>query len=135
MGFGSHASEAPRPETPCQLGAPSRRATRLDRAESTSVAHQGCGTPLATAPPRTVSRPQSFVTTDWDIQLRPNAGEGRNTMVKRGRCASPLSESVHSRLGFSMVIEEQNETDRKQIGISPLTDQGREEALRSTMTR
>ncbi len=49
---------------------------------------RGCGTPVATAPPRTVSRVQACVATDWGILLRPGVGEGRNTMVKRGRCAS-----------------------------------------------
>jgi hypothetical protein len=39
----------------------------------------------------------------------PGVGEGRNTMVRRGRCASPVSESVHGRLSSSKVIEEQNE--------------------------
>ena len=31
----------------------------------------GCGTPVAAAPPRTVSRLQSCVVTDWEILLRP----------------------------------------------------------------
>lgn len=36
-----HTPEAPRPETPCQLNAPSCRATCPDRARTTAVAHQG----------------------------------------------------------------------------------------------
>ena len=40
-GFGNHASEAPRPETPCQFGTPSLRIARIDRAETIAVAHQG----------------------------------------------------------------------------------------------
>ena len=38
--MGSHACEAPRPETPCQIDAPSCRATRPDRAETKAVARQ-----------------------------------------------------------------------------------------------
>ena len=41
-----------------------------------------------------------------EILLRARVGKGRNTMLRRGCCASPVSESVHSRLGFSRVIEE-----------------------------
>lgn len=37
---------------------------------------EGCGTPVATAPPRTVSRVQSGVATDWEILLRFSVGEG-----------------------------------------------------------
>lgn len=90
--------------------APSCRATRLDRAprEHPSPIKE-CGTPVATAPSRTMSRLQPCVATDWEILLRPRVGEGRNTMLKRGRCASPVSVSVHGRLSSSKVIEEQNE--------------------------
>ncbi len=56
-----------------------------------------------------MSRLQPRVATHWDILLRPRVGEGRNTMLRRGRCASSVSESVHGRLGFSMVIEEQSQ--------------------------
>lgn len=73
---------------------------------------KGCGTPVATAPPETVSRVQSCVATDWEILLRPCVSEGRNTMLRRGWWASPVSESVHGRLGFSRVIEEQSEGHR-----------------------
>jgi hypothetical protein len=48
---------------------------------------KGCGTPMATAPPRKVSRVQVGVATDWDILLRPDVGEGRNNVLRRGRCA------------------------------------------------
>ena len=37
---------------------------------------KGCGTPEATAPPRTVSRVQSCVATDWEILLRSDVREG-----------------------------------------------------------
>lgn len=47
-------------------------------------------------------------------------GDGRNTMLRRSRCASPLYEAVQARLGSSMLIEEQNGTDRKHIRGSPL---------------
>ena len=47
--------------------------------------------------------------TDWGILLRPGVGEGRNNVLRRGRCANPLCEAVHGRLGFSRVIEEQSE--------------------------
>ena len=42
-----------------------------------------CGTPVATAPPRTMSRLQSGVATDYEILLRPGVGEGRNNVLKR----------------------------------------------------
>lgn len=70
---------------------------------------KGCGTPVATAPSRTMSRLQPPVATHWEILLRPCVSEGRNTMLRRGWYASPVSESVHGRLGFSRVIEEQSE--------------------------
>jgi len=44
--------------------------------------------------------------------LRP-LGEGRNTMVRRGRRASPVSVSVHGRLGSSRVIEGQSEVQHR----------------------
>jgi hypothetical protein len=47
------------------------RATRLDRAEITYLAHQGGSMPVATAPPRKVSRLQPFVVEDLDDVLRP----------------------------------------------------------------
>ncbi len=70
---------------------------------------KGCGAPVATAPSRTMSRLQPRVATDSEDGLRPVVGEGRNPMLRGGCCASSVSESVHSRLGFSMVIEEQSE--------------------------
>ncbi len=70
---------------------------------------KGCSRPVATAPPRTVSRLQPCVATERKILLRPGVGEGRNTTLRRGWCVSPVSESVHGRLGFSRVIEEQSE--------------------------
>jgi len=82
---------------------------RLDRAKRSAVAIEGYGTPVATAPSRTMSRLQPCVATNWEILLRPDVGEGRNTMLRGGWCASLVSESVHSRLGFSRVIEEQSE--------------------------
>ena len=48
----------------------------------------------ATAPPRTVSRVQPCVATEWKILLRPDVDEGRNNVLKRSWCAvqrlSPL---------------------------------------------
>lgn len=44
---------------------------------------KGCSTPVATVPPRTLSRLQPFVATDWKILLRPGVGEGRNNVLKR----------------------------------------------------
>ena len=49
------------------------------------------------------------VATDREILLRPDVGEGRNNVLKRSWCASPMFESVHARLGCSRVIEEQSE--------------------------
>jgi hypothetical protein len=42
---------------------------------------KACGTLEAIAPPRTVSRVQSCVTTGWEILLRPRLGEGRNNVL------------------------------------------------------
>jgi hypothetical protein len=39
--------------------------------------------PMATAPPRTVSRLQSGVATDWEILLRPDVGEGAQHDVEK----------------------------------------------------
>jgi hypothetical protein len=55
---------------------------------------RGCGTPVATAPPQTVSRLQSGMATDSEDRLHPSVVEGRNTMLRRGRCAGPLCEAV-----------------------------------------
>ncbi len=46
--------------------------------------NKGCGTPVATAPPRTMSRLQTCVATDTEDVLRLCMGEGRNTMLRRG---------------------------------------------------
>ncbi len=59
----------------------------------------------------TVSRMQSCVATDSERLLRPRLGEGRNTMLRRGWCVSPVSVAVHDRFGSSVRIEEQKEKD------------------------
>jgi len=87
---------------------------------------KGCGTPVATAPPRTMSCLQPCVATNWEILLRPDVCEGRNTMLRRGRCASSVSESVHGRLGFSRVIEEPSEGqyhwgEERRVSCGPVT--------------
>lgn len=63
---------------------------------------RGCGTPVATAPPRTVSRVQARVATNRDILLRPGLGEGHNNVLKRGRCASLLCGAVRHRSSSSL---------------------------------
>lgn len=65
--------------------------------------------PVASAPRRTMSRLQSCIATDSDGLLRPGVGDGRNTMVRRGQGANPVSESVQHRLSSSLVCEEQSE--------------------------
>ena len=109
--FGRHASEAPRPETPCHVGSGtvvSRNATRPcqknKRRPSRSVARPW--------QPRHRERCHACSRAWPQIQkmgCAPVVGEGRNTMLRRGRFASPMSESVHGRLGLLMVIEEQSE--------------------------
>ena len=47
--------------------------------------------------------------TDWVTLLRPSVGEGRNNVLKRSWCASPVFESVQNRFGSSRVIEERGE--------------------------
>ena len=59
---------------------------------------------MATAPSRTMSRLQPRVATDWKILLRPGVGEGRNTVLRRGRCANPLSKAVQDRFDASVGI-------------------------------
>lgn len=50
-----------------------------------------CGTPVATAPPRTVSRMQSCVATDSEGLLRPCVGEGaQHDVEKRLVCESDV---------------------------------------------
>ena len=120
-GFGSHACEAPRPETSCQIDAPSGRATRADRAETKAPSPiKGCGTPVATAPSRTMSRVQSCVATDSGGLLRPRVGEGRNHMLRRGRCAGPVCEAVPTPYSYSVSIDKQNGKDRwRERGLRP----------------
>lgn len=89
---------------------------RVARRDSTVPREQpsrfkGCGT---------------LVATNWDILLRPDVGEGRNTMLRGGWCASSVSESVHGRLGFSRVIEEQSERqhrwgEERRVSCGPAT--------------
>jgi len=119
--FASQVSEAPRQETPCQVESGTVVSHTATRPCGENIrAHQGCGTPVATAPPRTVSRLQPRVATDSEDVLRPGVGEGRNNMLGRGRCTRPVSESVHDRDGSSGRIEDQNRTDWEQIRVSPL---------------
>ncbi len=73
-----------------------------------------------------MSRLQPFVVTDWKILLRPRVGEGRNTMVRRGRWVNPVSESVHDRFSSSKVIEEQSkghrhEGEERRVSRGPAT--------------
>jgi hypothetical protein len=86
---------------------PARRGSTVRRQELSAI--RGCGAPVATAPPRSVSRVQSCMATYSECLLRPRVGEGRDTMLRRGRCASLVSEAVHGRLGSSRVIKEQSE--------------------------
>ena len=66
---------------------------------------------MATAPPRTVSRVQPFVATDWDILLRPGVGEGRNTMLRRGRCACQCLSPFRIGSAVPRMIEEERGND------------------------
>jgi hypothetical protein len=70
----------------------------------------------ATAPSLTMSRLQSCVATDSEDVLRPGVTEGRNTILRRGRCASPVSESVHDRNGASGRVEEQKRIEPNRLG-------------------
>ena len=102
-GFGSHAAEAPRPETQCHVKSGtvvSRNANRPCRKNSRRPLG-GVARPWAPAPPQTASRVQSFVATDSNGLLRPCVGDGRNTVLRRGRCASPVFEAVRGWLGCS----------------------------------
>lgn len=53
-------------------------------------------------------------------------------MLRRGRSVSPMSESVHGRLGFLMVIEEQSE--RYQHGGEELLAPSRAVSINRTST-
>ncbi len=70
---------------------------------------------------------QPFVATDWKILLRPGVGEGRNNVLKRSWCASPVCESVQNRLSSSRVIEEQqskghrHEGEERRVLCGPVT--------------
>ena len=86
----------------------SRHATRPCQ-ESSHRFLRGVATPVATAPSRMMSLVQSCVAKDWEILLRPGVREGRNNVLKRSWCASPVFESVQNRFGSSRVIEEQSE--------------------------
>lgn len=78
MGFGSRISEASRPETPCHVesGTVVSRDAPRPYGDNSRCSSGGCGTPVATAPPQTVSRLQPFVAISWEILLRPRVGEG-----------------------------------------------------------
>ncbi|WHZ26387.1 MAG: hypothetical protein OJF51_001182 [Nitrospira sp.] len=94
--FGSHASEAPCPETLRAIWGqpPSSRSTRLDRVKTMAVTHQGVW----------YARGNRAIATDVTLavvrshrlgdSVAPRVGEGRNTMVRRGWCANPVSDSV-----------------------------------------
>ena len=71
---------------------PAQRGSTVPREQLSPI--KECGTPVATAPPQTVSHLQPFVATDWDDPLRPRVGEGRNTMLRRDRCVVPDDISV-----------------------------------------
>ena len=92
---------------------PSCRATRLDRADKTVVAHPGVW-PRPRQPRHRGRCPAC--SRAWPQIGRfcctPSGGEGRNRILRRGRCASPMSESFHDRDGSSGRIEEQKRTDR-----------------------
>ena len=47
----------------------------------------------------------------------PSVGEGRNTMLRRGRCASPVCEAVPTPYSYSVSIEEQKEKDRWSVHL------------------
>ena len=103
-GFGSHVSEAPRRETPCQGESGtvvSHHATRP------CGEHIRCLSKGVARPWQSRHRGRCHVCIWSCPQLRkvccaPSVGEGRNTMLRRrSRCAYPVSESVHDRLGSS----------------------------------
>ena len=98
-----------------------RRVAQCDstvpRDESSLI--KGCGTPEATAPPRTVSRVQSCVATDWEILLRPDVGEGRNMVLRRGRCADQVCEAVEDRFCPSVGIKEEKKKRRRDRKETP----------------
>ncbi|MBL8073650.1 MAG: hypothetical protein JNL29_04710 [Nitrospira sp.] len=91
--------------------APLCRVTRLDRAATIVVAHQGVWHARGNRATEAVSRMQSCVATDSARLLRPRLGEGRNAMLRRGWCVSPVPVAVHDRFGSSVRIEEQKEKD------------------------
>jgi len=74
--------------------------------------------PVATAPPRMVSRLQPCVATDSEDLLRPRLGEGRNNVLRRScahvRCLRPCM--IGSALPLK--IEEENGSDQVSIRIS-----------------
>ena len=81
--------------------APSCRATRLDRAERTSVAHQGVWHARGN---RAIANDVTLAVVRCHRlgdSVAPRVGEGRNNVLERGRYASPVSESVHGRDGSS----------------------------------
>ena len=97
--FGSQASEAPRPETPCQVDSGtvvSRDATRPCQENSHGLL-RGVARPWQLRHRRrrhVCSRPW---TQTGEILLRLRVGEGGNTMLRRSRCASLLCGVVRNR--------------------------------------
>ncbi len=71
-----------------------------------------CGTPKVTAHPDDAA---PAVVRDHRLEdsvAAPSIGEGRNTVLRRGRYASQASEPVHNRDGSSGRIGEQNGTNK-----------------------
>jgi hypothetical protein len=95
---------------------PAQRGPTVRRQEPSPI--KGCGTPEAIAPPRTVSRVQSYVATDSEDLLRPPIGDGRNNVLRRGRCARPLCEAVPTPSSYSGSIEEQKGKGRRSESAS-----------------
>jgi hypothetical protein len=98
------SAEAPRLETPCQVKSGtvvSHDATRPCR-DNTRRPSGGVARPWQ---PRHRGRCHGC-TRAWpqtgEMLLRPGLGEGRNNVLKGGRCASPLCGAVHDRSGSSL---------------------------------
>jgi len=88
---------------------PARRSPTVRRQKPSPI--KGCGTPVATMLPQTVSRLQPCVATEWEILLRPRVGEGRNNVLRRGRCTNPLCEAVQDWSSSSVVTLGSRVTD------------------------
>jgi len=109
--FASQASEAPRPETPCQVESgtvASRNATRPCQ-ENSRRSSRGVARPWQPRHLRRCHACSRALPQTGRFCCAPHRRWGRNNVLKRSWFASPVFESVQNRFGSSSVTEDRSE--------------------------